>query len=78
MDIVVTNIRRIMREKGLKQRFVAKKSGFTEQEFSNMLNGRKRIDTDYINRICFALSVPPNDLFQIAATQEATTFTTNS
>lgn len=63
MDVVVQNIRRIMNEKGLKQRFVAEKSEFTEQEFSNLLNGRKRMDVSYINRICFALSVQPNDLF---------------
>lgn len=63
MDLVVWNIKRIMSEKGLKQKYVAKKSGFTEQEFSNMMNFRKRIDTDYINGICFALGVQPNDLF---------------
>ncbi len=65
MDLVVQNIRRIMTEKGLKQKYVADKSEFSEQEFSNMLNGRKRIDVSYINRICFALNVQPNDLFGI-------------
>lgn len=63
MDIVIQNIRRIMQEKGLKQKYVADKSEFTEQEFSNMLNGRKRIDVSYISRICFALDVQPNELF---------------
>lgn len=52
MDVVVQNIRRIMNEKGLKQKFVAEKSEFTEQELSNLLNGRKRMDVSYINRIC--------------------------
>ena len=63
MELVIFNIRRIMHEKGLKQRYVAEKSDFTEQEFSNMMNGRKRMDLEYIPRICFALSVQPNDLF---------------
>lgn len=63
MDIIVQNIRRIMHEKGLKQKYVADKSEFTEQEFSNMLNGRKRIDVSYISRICYALDVQPNELF---------------
>lgn len=72
MDIVVQNIRRIMNEKGLKQRFVAEKSEFTEQEFSNLLNGRKRMDVSYINRICFALSVQPNDLFSQMSEAEKT------
>ena len=63
MELIIFNIRRIMQEKGLKQRFVAEKSDFTEQEFSNMMNGRKKVDVEYIPRICFALSVQPNDLF---------------
>ena len=48
MDIVVYNIRRIMEEKGLKQKYVAEKSGFTAQEFSNMMNGRKIFSVAYI------------------------------
>lgn len=63
MDLVVNNIKRIIAERGLKQKHVAEKSGFTEQEFSNMMNGRKRIDTSYIPCICFALGAQPNDLF---------------
>lgn len=65
MDIVVYNIRRIMEEKGLKQKYVAERSGFSEQEFSNMLCNRKRINTDFINPICVALGAKPNDLFEI-------------
>ena len=66
MDIVVANIKRIMTEKGLKQRFVAEKSNFTEQEFCNMMNGRKKVTADYILPICYALNVQPNDLFDTA------------
>ncbi len=63
MDLVVCNIKRIMLEKGLKQKYVAEKSGFTEQEFSNMMNGRKKIDISYVKNICFALNIEANDLF---------------
>lgn len=63
MDLVIQNIKRIMEEKGLKQKFVAEKGHFNEQEFSNMMNGRKRIDVSYIPRICYALDIQPNDLF---------------
>ena len=65
MDIVVYNIRRIMEEKGLKQKYVAERSGFSEQEFSNMLCNRKRINTDFINPICVALGAKLNDLFEL-------------
>ena len=63
MNIVVYNIRRIMEEKGLKQKYVAERSGFTAQEFSNMMNGRKSIG--YIRSICAALDAKPNDLFEL-------------
>ena len=65
MYIVVYNIRRIMEEKGLKQKYVAEKSGFTAQEFSNMMNGRKIISVAYIRNICTALGANPNDLFEL-------------
>lgn len=52
-----------MIDKGLKQKYVAEKAGFTQQEFSNMMNGRKLIMTDYIVDICLALGVQPNDVF---------------
>lgn len=65
MNIVTHNIRRIMEEKGLKQKYVAERSGFTAQEFSNMMNGRKSIHVGYVRNICAALDVTPNDLFEI-------------
>lgn len=63
MNLVIGNIKRVMTEKGLKQKFVAEKAQFNEQEFSNMLCGRKRIDVTCIPRICYALDIPPNELF---------------
>lgn len=63
MNTVAANIRRIMADKGQKQKYVAEKAGFTEQEFSNMLCGRKKIDIEYIDSICFALETDANSLF---------------
>lgn len=63
MNIVIENIKSIIKENGLKQRYVAEKAGFTESEFSNMLNGRKMFRTEYVNLVCNALGVQPNDLF---------------
>lgn len=63
MNIVIENIKTIIKENGLKQRYVAEKAGFTESEFSNMLNGRKMFRTEYVTLVCNALGVQPNDLF---------------
>ncbi|MCL2350594.1 MAG: helix-turn-helix domain-containing protein [Defluviitaleaceae bacterium] len=56
------NVKRIIAERGLKQGAVAKKAGYTEKAFSNMLNGRKIISALDIVKISAVLGVTPNDL----------------
>ena len=43
MSVVALNVKRIINEKGYKQGAIAKKAGYNEKTFSNMLNGRKII-----------------------------------
>ena len=62
--ILANNIKRMMRDRGLKQRFIAERAGFEENTFSNMLNGRKIIRAEYIPLIANALGVTANDLFK--------------
>ena len=38
---VIPNIRRIINERGLKQYVVAEKAGYSKQQFSAMLTGRR-------------------------------------
>ena len=40
--VVAENIKRIIDERSLKQSAIAKKAGFTTQEFNAMLNGGER------------------------------------
>lgn len=61
------NVNAIIKEKGYKQCAVAKKAGFTQRNFNDMLCGRKVIRADYIIPICEALNVTPNDLFGFSA-----------
>ncbi|RKJ39810.1 XRE family transcriptional regulator [bacterium 1XD42-1] len=61
--VFVQNIKRLIEVKGLKQCAVANKAGFSEQEFSNMLNGRKIIKAEDVAVIAGALDATPNDLF---------------
>lgn len=60
---VAQNIKQIIEESGLKQRHIANVAGFTESEFSAMLNGRKIIRAAELLKIASALQVTPNDLF---------------
>lgn len=62
---IIENIRRLINERGMKQVAVAERAGFTGQEFSNLLNGRKALAAVYIPRIAGALDVTCNDLFAV-------------
>lgn len=60
---VAENTRRIIAEKGFKQKAVAARAGIPAGSFSAMMNNRKVIrDVDIIS-IANALSVTPNELF---------------
>ena len=42
-DDVITNVKHIIESKGMKQGVVAERAGFTPQEFSNVLNERRKL-----------------------------------
>ncbi len=63
--------RKIIQDKGLKQKSVAIKAGYTDQQFSNLLNGRKFFSAYDVLRIANALEVTPNDLFGIKTNKTA-------
>lgn len=63
--MVADGIQAIMRKKGMYQKIVAERSGFTNQQFSDMLRGRKVIRADYLPRIAVALEVEVSELFSI-------------
>lgn len=60
---IASTVKRIIKQKGLKQKYVAGKMGITERKFSDIVNGRKTIDENVIRKLCFALEVTPNELF---------------
>lgn len=61
---VAENIRRIIKQKGLVQKVVATKSGFSATQFADMMHGRKTLKADYIPRIAEAMGVPAGELFE--------------
>ncbi len=62
-DSIIPNVRKIIDEKGIKQKKVAELAGYPCKTFSNMLNGRRCIDSDDVWKIAQALGVTPNDLY---------------
>lgn len=63
-NTVIINIKKIIGEKGMKQGIVAERAGFTPQDFSNMLNERRKlIRVEHLPAIAGALDVSVNELF---------------
>ena len=66
MNVTVAfGISKAIKEKGFKQTYVAESAGYTPQELSDMLNGRRLIKACDIPRIAKALGVEINYLFGI-------------
>ncbi len=63
MSLIAANTKRIIADKGLKQRAVAAKAGFSEKQFSALMTGRRIIKDTDVMAIATALGATPNDLF---------------
>ena len=67
-SIVANRVREIIKEKGLKQTAIAEKAGFSTQEFSDMLNGRRlmrAVDRASIISALRGVGVDANYLFMV-------------
>lgn len=61
---VVENISKVIKRKGLIQKVVAERSGFTQQSFCDILNGRRILKISETKKIADALQIPIDDLFK--------------
>ena len=64
---VAAGIESIIREKGFIQGVIAKKAGFSDQQFSDMLKGRKVIRADYMVPIAKAMGVSVQEIYDAGA-----------
>lgn len=62
-SIIAENTKKIIASKGLKRKAVAERAGFSEKQFSALLNNRRIIKDLDVVAIANALDVTPNDLF---------------
>lgn len=60
---IAENTKRIISQRGLKNRAVALRAGFSEQQFSAILHCRRVIKAADVIAIANALEVTPNELF---------------
>ena len=54
----------IIAEKGFKNLYIAQKAGFTSQELSDMLNGRRLIKACDVPKLADALGVEAGDIYE--------------
>ena len=54
----------IIAKKGFKNLYVAQKAGFTSQELSDMLNGRRLIKACDVPKLATALGVDAGDIYE--------------
>lgn len=65
-DDLIANIKSIIKKKGVKQCVIAERAGFTKQEFSNIMNGRRKLlRAEHVFLIAEALEVDINDLYGV-------------
>lgn len=60
---LATGLKVIIAQKGLKNLHIAKKAGYTSQELSDMLNGRRLIKACDIPRLTKVLNVTSDDIY---------------
>jgi len=68
---VPKNILEIIQKKGVKQCVIASRAGYSKQQFSDMVNGRRIIKVVDILAIAEVLGVTPNELFGIKEDKDA-------
>lgn len=61
----------IVQGRGYKQTVIAERAGLTNQQFTDIIKKRRRLDANEMFRLCKVLEVTPNDLFGIAAPDTA-------
>lgn len=68
---VCERLKLYIKDRGLKQCAVAKKSGFTENQFSQILNGKRSVSADELEIICNAMNATPNDIYRTGMSSNA-------
>ena len=69
-DIIISNIRRILGERGIRHGKVAENLGISKQAFSFMLTGRRTIRAEYIPIIAKTLGCTCDDIFRMPKDDE--------
>lgn len=67
---VAENIKNIIDDNGYKQKTIAKKAGWKEKRFSDLLNERMTFKVEYLPAICMALNKTPDEVLNYNDSQK--------
>lgn len=59
-----SNVADYVRNMGIKQSWLAQKTGLTDNMISGILNGKRKMTADEFVRICKAIGKNPNDFME--------------
>ena len=62
--VVQSKIAQYLEEQGIKQSWLAQKTGLTDNMISGILNGKRKMTADEFVRICKAIGKSPNDFME--------------
>lgn len=63
---VQSRVIRYVKDVGIKQSFIAKKTGLSENAVSNIFNGKRKMSADEFMKVCQAIGKTPNDFMETA------------
>ena len=66
MNIKNNNLRKIRREKDLTQEYIAFELGISQKAYSDIENGKTKINQQYLEKIASILKVPSSDICDIS------------
>ena len=62
--VVQSKVAQYLEEQGIKQSWLAQKTGLTDNMISGILNGKRKMSADEFVCICKALGKNPNDFME--------------
>lgn len=62
--VVQSKVAQYLKEQGIKQSWLAQKTGLTDNMISGILNGKRKMTADEFVRICKAIGKNPNDFME--------------
>ena len=60
--MIADKLNKAIEQRGIKQKFIAEKTGVSEQALSAMLNGRQKIDVETFFAIAGVLHMTPDEI----------------